>query len=473
MADRSRRSLALPSMLASALLLAIAGVLSIAELHDESPAGASAVDVATPPAAVPSSPSSSVAAIAPRAADPATKRSGKQRDPSARFFAAHPVVRLEIQVDEPDLSALLRDDRSYVRATVRELDAASGDSEPIVYRDVGIHLKGARGSYRPFHSKPALTLNFDKFTDGQKFHGIDKLHLNNSVQDRSYLCELISGELFRAAGVPAARVAFALVTLNDRPRGLYVLKEGFDRTFLARHFTDKDGNLYDGGFLNDVDAPIEKTSGAGPDDRSDLARLVDAASDEDSARRLARLEEVLDLDRFLTFVALETLTWHWDGYAMKRNNYRVYHDPTTERFVFLPHGMDQMFRQAWAPIVPDADGLVARAILSTELGRDTYQRRVAELVERFFEAETLSRRIDEVAPTIREALAEIDADDAQRHDAAVADLRGRVGERAHAVREILAGAEPEPASRGRGRWRGRGGERGFRGFDRDDGGWRR
>jgi hypothetical protein len=416
------------------------------------------------------SPSASEEPAVPPAPKAARRKSAKpqaarvapkeKKDPSAAFFAACPVVRLDIQVEEPDLSELLRDDRTYVRASVRELRADG--SELKVYSEVGIHVKGARGSYRSFHANPALTLNFDKFTKGQKFHGIDKLHLNNSVQDRSYLCELLSGELFRAAGVPATRVAFALVTVNRRPRGLYVLKEGFDRTFLARHFTQRDGNLYDGGFIQDVDRPLQKRSGTGPDDHSDLARLVDAASELDPAQRLARLQEVLDLDRFLSFVAVESLTWHWDGYAMKTNNYRVYHDPASDRFVFLPHGTDQMFGHAWGPIVPDADGLVARAVLSTETGLDRYRRRLGELAERIFDPEAISRRIDEVAPIIRGALEDLGEGAAVRHDAEVEDLRGRIAERARAVRAILAGAEPEPGHRGR-RRRGGGGARGPRG----------
>jgi spore coat protein CotH len=447
----------------SLLALVFAAWLALAGPSSDPPPDAETAPAA---AAVEAAP----AETAPAAASAAAKASKPKRDPSAAFFATLPVVRLEIQVDEPHLSDLLFDERSYVRSSVREIDPKGG--EPKVYRDVGIHLKGARGSYRPFHSNPALTLNFDKFQKGQKFHGIDKLHLNNSVQDRSYLSELLSGELFQAAGVPAARVAFAIVTLNGRPRGLYVLKEGFDRTFLARHFADKDGNLYDGGFINDVDEPLEKTSGSGPDDHSDLARLAAAAWEADPARRLALLEEVLDLERFLSFVAVEMLAWHWDGYAMKRNNYRVYHDPASGRFVFLPHGMDQMFDHARGPIVPDADGLVARAVLSTDAGRERYQRRLEALIGRIFSPDALVARIDEVAPTIREALAELDPELAERHDGAVADLRARVVERVRGVREILAGADPEPAYRGRRRrWRDRGWERTerFGGFENSQG----
>src|SRR3954462_6268323 len=82
-------------------------------------------------------------------------------------------------------------ERTNVLATIREGKA--------VYTNVALHLKGHLGSFRPVDSKPAFTLNFDKNADGQRFHGLQKLHLNNSVQDYSYVSEQISRELFLKA----------------------------------------------------------------------------------------------------------------------------------------------------------------------------------------------------------------------------------------------------------------------------------
>ena len=61
------------------------------------------------------------------------------------------------------------------------------------------------------------------------------------------------------------------VELNDRKLGLYVLKEGFDSQFLGRYFKDTKGNLYDGGFLTDVNTPLRRSSGEGEKvDHADL-----------------------------------------------------------------------------------------------------------------------------------------------------------------------------------------------------------
>src|SRR5206468_10536809 len=97
---------------------------------------------------------------------------------SDEFFASPQISELKIEITGTNLSALQQRNREYVRATVRE-----GDT---VYKDVAVHLKGAAGSFRGLDDPqqgPALTLNFDKFHEHQKFHGLDKIHLNNSVQD--------------------------------------------------------------------------------------------------------------------------------------------------------------------------------------------------------------------------------------------------------------------------------------------------
>ena len=67
------------------------------------------------------------------------------------------------------------------------------------------------------------------------------------------------------------------------------------------------------------------------------------------SRRLRLIEMKLDVERLLSFMGLEVLISHHDGYSMDRNNYRIYHDPTSGRLVFLPHGLDLLFQLTAAP----------------------------------------------------------------------------------------------------------------------------
>src|SRR5829696_9110774 len=102
------------------------------------------------------------------------------------------VREIRISIDPAGIDELRRDTREYVRATVRER-LAGGEN---IFTNVGIHLKGM-GSFRPVDQKPALTVKFNKFVEGQNFYGLTKISLNNSVQDRTYLNETICTELFR------------------------------------------------------------------------------------------------------------------------------------------------------------------------------------------------------------------------------------------------------------------------------------
>jgi spore coat protein H len=359
-------------------------------------------------------------------------------DQSDAFFTNGRIPHIKIEIAGTNLNSLRQDPRRNVRARVTE--------GKTVYEDVAIHLKGAAGSFRPIDDgKPAFTLNFDKFKEDQEFHGLDKLHLNNSVQDPSYMTELLCSELFLGAGVPTPRTTHARVELNGRLLGFYVLKEGFDKQFLRRHFTNVKGNLYDGGFIREITDPLEKDSGEDVANYADLKQLVAAASEPDPQKRWARFQELLDVDCMLTFMALEMMTWHWDGYVMKRNNYRVYHEPTGNKLYFLPHGMDQMFWVAEGGLIPtNPEGLVARSILELPQGRKLYRERVGFLLTNLFAAERLVSRINEIQKRIRPVLAAINEHEARNHDGAVNNLRNQVMGRVAGVQRMIEQPEPKP-----------------------------
>jgi len=351
------------------------------------------------------------------------------------FATDSPVLLLKIEIAKTNLASLRKDARKFVPAIVREGD--------MVFTNVAVHLKGAAGSFRQIDDKPALTLSFGKFIPSQRFHGLQKIHLNNSVQDPSCSTENICGGMFQAAGVPAPRVTNARVWLNGRDLGFYVLIEGFTRDFLGRYFKRTHGNLYDGGFLKDVTDTLDKESGGDGKDESDLKRLSAAAQEPAPSKRWERLNQTLAVERFISFLAMEVLVWDWDGYMMNRNNYRVYHDPLSDRMVFIPHGMDQMFWDANGSIRPDINGLVANAIIQIPEGNRLYRQRLEELFHEVYRLEVLTNRLEQLRARNRPAVAELGPDAARDYDNAVELVRDRIVQRWTGVRSQLE-AEPLP-----------------------------
>lgn len=312
-----------------------------------------------------------------------------------------------------------------------------------VYTNVAAHLKGAAGSFRPYDDTPAFTLNFSKHVKGQRFHGYSKISLNNSVQDPTLINEMLSREIFVAAGVPAPRAHHGTVVVNGRDLGLYVVLEGWGKPFLKEHFEDVSGNLYDGGFVQDIDGELSVVSGEDQLSHPGLERLRAAVQDEDRTKRWKRMSEALDVDRFVTLLALDMMLCNWDGYAMNRNNWRTFHDRSKDRMVFMPHGLDQLFGMGRrmgvdATIEPQARGVVARVLMSTPEARKLYRTRVAELNTNVFNPDRLEARIREIAGTIRPTLEAYHPGMADAHDRRVTDLITRVRARSASITQQLA-----------------------------------
>jgi hypothetical protein len=213
---------------------------------------------------------------------------------------------------------------------------------------------------------------------------------------------------------------------------LYVLLEGWDRNFVRRHFSDSRGPLYEGHFLSDIDQGADVVYGRPDSNRLTIAKVLAAAREPDASKRLARLDSVLDMDRFTRLLALDMLAWNGDGYSLHAHNYRIFHDRALQRFVFLPHGMDQMFTITDAPILASGDGIVARAVLSLPECRRLVIDRIREFRNSFFQPDILSGRALEIAAAIAP---QAPPDQAQ----AVRDFIQRITERLHSIDQQLAG----------------------------------
>ena len=382
------------------------------------------------------------------AGETGSKSKGPKPPPVDDIFAGTNVVKIKILIPNSGINQLRNNagwgngqERPKVKAIVRE--------GGVVYTNVEVHLKGSAGSFRPVDDNPGLTLNFEKAAPGQTFHGYHKLSLNNSVQDPSYLTEKICRELFEAAGVPAPHVGFATVELNGRDLGLRVMVEGWGKHFLKRYFDDTSGNLYDGGFVQDINEHLAVNSGDDPTDHSGLRALIAAVGEQDPQQRFARLEQTLDMNRFLSFLAIDVMECDWDGYAMNRNNWRLFHDRGANRMVFFPHGLDQMFgverTTPECPILPHMQGRVARAVMSTSEGRRRYLERISQLYTNVWHVDSLLKRVDELNAVIRPAIVATDGSSAARHhDSQVEALKERIGERDVSLRQQLAKLSEQP-----------------------------
>ena len=340
-------------------IAALALILTIAALTLGCRDNATPTPVPTPSAAPTETPTKEppTATSPPTTAAPATPGRDTEADPTDPYFALDRVLDISIEIAPDDWDTLRNQTRTFddVMAEIEKYslsrpfaniyDWFSGtvtvDGE--TYADVGVRKKGFLGSQSD--TKPALKLRFDKYVDDQALGGvIERMTLNNSIQDPSMVNTCLSYRVFAATGSPAPRCNFATVSVNGKDLGLYVHVEEIKPPFLARHFESAEGNLYEGtvsDFTPVYRGTFEKKTNEDAADWSDIDAVVAALQDPSDAG-LKALSEIVDLDRFLSFWATEVLVGHWDGYAGDRNNYHFYRDPDGP-FVFIPWGVDDTF----------------------------------------------------------------------------------------------------------------------------------
>ena len=330
-----------------------------------------------------------------------------------QLFAEPKVFEVSIEIPQAQLDALKREPRVYVKATIKE-----GTN---VFANTGFRFRGTNISSKT--PRPSFTLKFNEFITDQRFYGQRKLGFDSSEQDPSYLGEPIVNELFRSAGIPAPRTTYARVQLNGKDAGLYVVSEGVNKDFLDHHFDKSKGNLYEGDGT-DLTDKLDKDSGDNAKDQPDIKALVTAAQTNPD-QRWKKLQTVLDVDRFVTFMAMEVLTGHTNGYALARGRYRIYNDPGNALLVFMPHGIDGVFSKPDAPVVPDMKGLLAKAVLETPEGKKRYRDELKKIVTRTFKLELTQARAKELMAQMKPAL----KDKAEAQEKAATDFLNRLAAR--------------------------------------------
>jgi hypothetical protein len=187
--------------------------------------------------------------------------------------------------------------------------------------------------------------------------------------------------------------------------GIYSHIEPIKRPFLARHFEDDSGNLYEGNGMSDFygDMPLrfEIKTNEETNDRSDLYRVVEAM-EVDDADLYESLDKFIDMDAFLTFWAMEVIIGHWDSYTGDQNNFYTYHDPTTNKFYFIPWGADGSFSADHTFLPPDIPISVyawswpAYRLYSNLDSRAKYHDRLRKLLDTVWDEDELLIEVDRI-----------------------------------------------------------------------------
>lgn len=339
---------------------------------------------------------------------------GASAQTAADLFDRNTVQEIRLFINTRDLDALrtkFREDIYYV---------VDFQWRNIRVRNAAVR---SRGGVSRNPSKPALRIDFNRFTTGQRFLGLKALVLDNLWQQPSFVAESTSMAFFDRMGQPAPRLSFCRLYINNAYHGVYTIVEAVDTDFLARTLGENTGYLFSyqlharfygeylGENLGEYKLRFQAQTHELESDATlyapirDLFREVNHPPD---AVWRDRVEQYIDLRQFITHVAIETFLAEVDGilgvYSM--NNFYLYRDAGTSRHRLIPWDKDSTLIFADSPIFANAEEnvLFRNAIVYRDLF-DLYLEvlercAVAAAEEGWLEAE-ITRAAALVAPHVR------------------------------------------------------------------------
>ena len=156
----------------------------------------------------------------------------------SRLFDTSTVHTIDIVMD--DWNSFIEEctNEEYVLCTV----VIDGEA----FRNVAIRAKGntslsSVASYG--NDRYSFKIEFDHYDDGS-YYGLDKLCLNNIIQDNTYMKDYLTYQLMREFGADAPLCSFSYITVNGEDWGLYLAVEGVEESFLQRNYGSNYGQLY-------------------------------------------------------------------------------------------------------------------------------------------------------------------------------------------------------------------------------------
>lgn len=113
--------------------------------------------------------------------------------------------------------------------------------------DEVVSLKSNRYSFK---------IEFDHNEKGKTYYGLDKLCLNNVIQDNTYMKDYLVYRMMDEYGVKSPLCSFTYITVNGEEFGLYLAVEGLEDGFLRRSYGTDHGKFYKpGGGGKEEDLP--------------------------------------------------------------------------------------------------------------------------------------------------------------------------------------------------------------------------
>jgi len=250
------------------------------------------------------------------------------------FFDPNKLHEIRLEINPQDWNLLKQ---NYLQNTRYASDFHwSFNGRDIAMPEIAIRSRG-QGSRSGV--KPSLKVEFDYYDSSQSFLGLKTVVLRANTQDASMMHERVAMEFMRRMGLKTPRETHAKLYVNGAYVGLYTIVESIDKPFLRSAYGEDNGYLYnyqwtDSFFFEDrgpnpatySPKPFEPEFNSQVPNPASIAAMVQAINQSSDAQFQTAVSQYVDLNAFLTVIALENFVAEQDGvigdYGL--NNFYLY-----------------------------------------------------------------------------------------------------------------------------------------------------
>jgi len=181
-----------------------------------------------------------------------------------------------------------------------------------------------------------------KIRDDEDLYGRIHFRLRPDAREATFMRSKLVCDIHNRLGLPSISANYATLYINDVYMGFYVLLDALKLSWVEFEYDDKNSTtLYQCKNMNNN--LTVKTSSTGCENENEevtdhsewnefLTRLDEAQSAED-------IEDIFDIDQFLTEIAYEYLAGSWDHYLKFGHNFYLY-KPKNDKWKFMLYDFD-------------------------------------------------------------------------------------------------------------------------------------
>jgi len=258
------------------------------------------------------------------------------------------IQRIEIKFEEDNWAEILADYKDnnldmYLQSVWVKING-------VALEGAGVKFKG-NSSYHSSYTKNPFNISLDEFVDDNKYQEYTTLKLANVFGDPSFVREVLSYEILNNY-MESGKTNFAQVYVNGEYLGLYSNTESVNKSFCTRHFGSKNNTFVE---CSPVSSPSVST-------KSNLQYISDDEADYEASYELkvgawesfialcntvtnnpSDMEEILDVDKFLWYLAFNNIVVNIDSYVgVYSQNYYLYQS-SEGRFMVIPWDLNLSF----------------------------------------------------------------------------------------------------------------------------------